>query len=391
MTDASHASIAAVRGATAVPGNTPAEILEHTTALLTALMTRNGLAHAQVVSALFTATADLDADFPAHAARRMGWDDVPMLCAREIPVPGSLPRIVRVMLTVRVHDPRARLVPVYLGEAAGLRPDLAPQPGSGATRRIAIVGLGQIGGSIGLALAGRGWRRVGFDRDAATLDAAEAAAAIDERAAGIAGACAGADLALIAVPVDALPRAIADAAASLPPGAALLDTGSARGPLTPALAAAAELGIAAVGGHPLAGSEGRGLAAARADLFRGAGFALMPAAVRVPEIIEALVHDIGARPGITDPLAHDRALARTSHLPYLLSCALLDEGAAAAASGLSGPGFRDMTRLAGSDPQMAGAYCRANASEIRAAWNALRERIEVRVAELPGAGGGPHG
>ena len=88
--------IAAVRGAVQVPANTSAHILASTVRLIEALMEKNGLDHARVVSALFTTTEDLDADFPAHAARRLGWTDVPMLNAREIPVPGSLPRVVRV-------------------------------------------------------------------------------------------------------------------------------------------------------------------------------------------------------------------------------------------------------------------------------------------------------
>jgi prephenate dehydrogenase len=374
-------TIAAVRGAATVPANDAPSILGGTAELLTALMSRNALRVDQVVSALFTVTADLDADFPAHAARRMGWDAVPMLCAREIPVPGALGHVVRVLLTVRVEQGRGPLWPAYLGRASALRPDLAPSPGS-PERRIAIVGLGQIGGSIGLALRGRGWRRVGFDLDPGALSDAEAAGAIDARASGVADACAGAELALIAVPVDAAAAAIDAAAAALPRGAALLDTGSARGPITPVLAAARDRGIAALGGHPLAGTEGRGFAAARGDLFQGAAFALMPAGAPIPAIVEALLRDLGARPVMTDPSTHDRALARASHLPYLLSCALRDAGAGAVAAGLTGPGFRDMTRLAASDPRMAEAFCRANAAEVASAWEALRVDLDRRVAAL---------
>lgn len=376
----SISAIAAVRGATTVPANEAAAILERTTALLEALVRRNRLTVDRIVSVLFTATADLDADFPAHAARRMGWDAVPMLCAREIPVPGSLARVVRVMLTVRV-DADAALVPVYLDGAAALRPDLAPRAAS-RERRVAIVGLGQIGGSIGLALRGRGWRRTGFDLDGRTLAAALDAGAIDAAAAGVAEACAGAELAVIAVPVDAVAGVVERAADALPPGAALIDTGSTRGPITAALAAARRRGVAALGGHPLAGAEGRGFAAAREDLFRGAAFALLPDGAAVPPVVEALVRDLRADPLFTEPAAHDRALARSSHLPYLLSCALRDTGAAAAAAGLAGPGFRGMTRLAESDPRMADAYCRANAVEIQSAWKELRAAVDRRVAEL---------
>src|SRR5262249_19176637 len=156
--------------------------------------------------------------------------------------------------------------------AAALRPDLsvaevkrrqaALRPSRGARkelRRVAIIGLGQIGGSIGLALGARGdWHRTGYDRARATMVRAHAAGVIDQEAPRLAAACSGADLAVIAVPVDALPRTIAAAARALPRGAALLDTGGARVPVTPALARAASGGVRAVGGHPIAGNEGRG-------------------------------------------------------------------------------------------------------------------------------------
>ncbi|MBI1799321.1 MAG: chorismate mutase, partial [Candidatus Eisenbacteria bacterium] len=126
----SRLQIVAVRGAVAVRANTAAEILSASARLLRALVAANGLDPSRIVSALFTTTADLDAEFPAHAARRLGWTDVPMLHAREIPVPGSMPRVVRVLITVRDVPASKQLVPVYLGEAAKLRPDLATSAGA---------------------------------------------------------------------------------------------------------------------------------------------------------------------------------------------------------------------------------------------------------------------
>ncbi|MBI5711453.1 MAG: chorismate mutase [Candidatus Eisenbacteria bacterium] len=379
-------TIAAVRGAVQVRANTAADVLEATTRLLVALLDANRLAPERVVSAVFTTTEDLDADFPAHAARRLGWSDVPMLNAREIPVPGAMERVVRVLLTVRDVPRGARLVPVYLDGAAALRPDLvtrAAPAASASARRLALIGLGQIGGSIGLSLAGApGWHRVGFDADAVTAGHAFAAGAVDELAPTLAAACAGAEIAVIATPVDTLAALVEAAAAALPPGAALLDTGSARGPVTPALRRAAARGIAAVGGHPSAGHEGRGFAAARAGLFAGAAFALLPVRGAVPDVVQALVRDLGARPVEVEPEAHDRALARTSHLPYLMACALRRLGGAEAARDLAGSGFRDMTRLAASDPRMAEAYCRANAREVAGAWRLLRDALDRRIAAL---------
>lgn len=406
--------IAAVRGAVPVGANRADAIVAATARLLTALLQVNRLAREQIVSAIFTATDDLDADFPAHAARQLGWTDVPLLNAREIPVPGAMPRVVRVLLTVSGVTPGARLHPVYLDEAAALRPDLAPgTPAAGATgdpvgarapgaaaggiapspeeplvlSRVAIIGLGQIGGSIARALAERrGWRRIGYDIDASAASAARAAGAIDEVAGSLADACAGADLAILATPVDTLPALVAAAAAALPEGAALLDTGSTRGPITAALEAAATRGIRAVGGHPIAGNEGHGFAASRADLFIDATFTLSPTPGGVPGIVTSLMRDLGARPLVVTPDRHDQALARTSHLPYLMACALRELGDEAAGQGLSGPGFRDMTRLAASDPRMAGAYCRTNARAIGAAWHALRESVDRAVAALERAG-----
>jgi prephenate dehydrogenase len=290
---------------------------------------------------------------------------------------------------------------VYLDGAAALRPDLtgaAPAraeesaigrrgPPREVAARLRIVGLGQIGGSIGLALGrGGGWHRVGWDRDRATRERAQAAGAVDEIAASLDAACRRAALAVIATPVDTLAALVARAAAHLPRGAALLDTGSARGPITPALLAAAARGVRAVGGHPIAGSEGRGLNAARADLFERSTFALLPARGAVPAIVRALVRDLGARALLVSPADHDRALARTSHLPYLVSRALAGVGRDAQRRGLSGPGFRGMTRLASSDPRVSLAYCRANRREIAAAWRALNEAIEREVKGLSRGG-----
>lgn len=380
-------SVAAVRGAISVPADTRDAIHTATMRLLAALVARHRLRAADVVSALFTTTPDLTADFPAHAARRLGWRDVPLLGATEMGVAGAPPRIVRVLLTVRGAAAARRLEPVYLDGAAALRPDLAPPAAPpGPARRVAIVGLGQIGGSLGLALgAAGGWTRVGCDARRGRAAAARRAGAIDVIAHSPEAACAGADLAVLAVPVDVLPTLIARAAAALPRGAALLDTGSTRRGVTAALRAAAARGVRACGGHPLAGHEGRGLASARAELFRGATFVLLPADTGVPRVVRELVRALGARARVVPAGAHDAALARTSHLPWVLACALARTGGAAARRGLSGPGFASMTRLAASDPRVARAYVGANLREVGAAWRELRVAVERELAKLRAA------
>jgi prephenate dehydrogenase len=382
-------TIAAVRGAISVRANRAADIREATGRLLETLIRRNGVTADKVVSAVFTATPDLTADFPAHSARRIGWTDVPLLGAVELAVPGAPERIVRVLLTLRDVPRGVRLVPIYLDEAAALRPDLASPPaatGAGASanrRRVALIGLGQIGGSLGLALeSAGGWHRVGFDARARVRREAHAKGAVDEVASTLETACRGAQLAVVAVPVDVLPDVIDRVAAALPEGAALLDTGSARaGGVTAALARASRR-VRAVGGHPIAGNERKGLAGASAQLFHGAPFALLPVRGGVPPIVRALVRDIGAEPSIVTPAEHDRALARTSHLPWLVSRALARLGAAAARRQLAGPGYASMTRLAASDPRIPAAYTRANAANVRAAWRALRADLDRAVRGL---------
>ena len=129
----SSLTLAAVRGAISVSANTVDAIRSATSRLLAELIERNQLTPANIVSAVFTATPDLTADFPAHSARRLGWSDVPLLGATEMSVPGAPKRIVRVLVTVRDVPRGEKLQPVYLDEAARLRPDLVPT-GSSAHR-----------------------------------------------------------------------------------------------------------------------------------------------------------------------------------------------------------------------------------------------------------------
>jgi chorismate mutase len=113
----------ALRGANSVECNQADAILSATDELMRELMDRNALGPEAMVSCIFTLTEDLDAEFPAVAARRLGLDRVPLLCAREVPVPGSMPRVIRVLMHYYAdagHVPRH----VYLGEAKALRADL---------------------------------------------------------------------------------------------------------------------------------------------------------------------------------------------------------------------------------------------------------------------------
>jgi chorismate mutase len=113
----------ALRGASSVERNEASAILDATDRVMRELMQRNALAADAMVSCIFTLTDDLNAEFPAVAARRLGLDRVPLLCAREVPVPGAMPRVIRVLLHYYAeedHEPQH----VYLGEARALRADL---------------------------------------------------------------------------------------------------------------------------------------------------------------------------------------------------------------------------------------------------------------------------
>lgn len=220
---------------------------------------------------------------------------------------------------------------------------------------IAILGLGLIGGSIGLAAReGDGastMRVVGFDPDEQTSLAAVAAGAIEQAAATAPQALADADVAFIAAPVGALAQGVRLALRHAPRGCVVTDVGSTKRALLAELAG--EPGIERfIGGHPLAGSEQGGIAHARADMFDGAAWCLMPSGD--PEArrrLARLIESFGAHTVKIDAEAHDRLLARISHLPHVfanvLVTGLADCSARERELAAAGPSFRDATRVAG--------------------------------------------
>lgn len=119
----------AVRGATTVEKDDAELVVEATMELLSTLAERNAFAHEQVVSAIFTVTPDITSEFPARAARELGWVDVPLLCAMEIATTRGLGHCIRVLLHVETDLPRSALRHVYLRDAAELRPDLSDGSG----------------------------------------------------------------------------------------------------------------------------------------------------------------------------------------------------------------------------------------------------------------------
>jgi chorismate mutase len=117
-------TVRALRGAITVGSDDPFEIRDATQELLDELLHLNGLDRDDVISGIFTVTADLASEFPAHGARLVGWRDIPMVCAQEAGVDGALPRCIRVLLHVHTWRPRSDMRHVYLRDAVMLRPDL---------------------------------------------------------------------------------------------------------------------------------------------------------------------------------------------------------------------------------------------------------------------------
>jgi len=113
-----------IRGATVVPSDTPSDIATCTKELLVSILNRNGLSTDDIISVLFTCTPDLVSAFPASSARDVGFSGVPLICAQEIPVPNSMPRVIRILIHAYTDRSKNEIDHVYLGEAQSLRKDL---------------------------------------------------------------------------------------------------------------------------------------------------------------------------------------------------------------------------------------------------------------------------
>jgi prephenate dehydrogenase len=225
--------------------------------------------------------------------------------------------------------------------------------------RILIVGTGLVGGSVGLALRTVSDAYViGVDADAANAERAKEAGAVDEVVPSAPDGAAEADVVLVATPVGEILAAVRGVAASARPGTVVTDVGSTKGTIVTEAETLLGRSRPFVGGHPMAGTEGEGIAAARADLFDGALWILTPTQHTDPDAfgrVNAMVTGLRARTLALDPDAHDRLVARVSHLPYAIATSLMAMTAAdgdprvfEAAAG----SFRDVTRTAGTNPRI---------------------------------------
>jgi prephenate dehydrogenase len=252
--------------------------------------------------------------------------------------------------------------------------------------RIAIVGLGLIGGSIALAVRER-WSSVlitAVDRPP-VLAHASSSGAIDRAASSVAD-IGPVDLIVLAAPVRQNVELLPQVMSLRPDGTVVTDVGGTKRDIVSAAAALPSGGTAFVGGHPIGGAERGGFGFARPDLFRGKPWIFTPAqpAAAMERLFE-FARGMGARPVTMDAEAHDRVMAYVSHLPQLTASVLMEVvGRAASSDGLrfAGRGLTDSTRLASSPASVWREICAANADDIGPAIDALIARLSDLRADL---------
>ena len=244
-------------------------------------------------------------------------------------------------------------------------------------RQMTIVGVGLLGGSLGMICKQQGLVEtiVGTGRRVENLKTAVALKAIDRYSTDLAEAASGSDLLLLATPVDTFEDAVKTCAPRLSRAAIVTDVGSVKGRLVTRLEALVPDDIAVVGGHPIAGKEKSGVAAATMDLFRGTRCILTPTPRTHPDAlakIRRLWECTGAQVSEMDPDLHDRVLGAVSHLPHIVAYALVNAIASIQTSqtpdldllAFSGGGYRDTTRIAASSAEMWRDICLWNRDNL---------------------------
>jgi prephenate dehydrogenase len=257
--------------------------------------------------------------------------------------------------------------------------------------RIAVIGVGLIGGSLALAARERvGAEIVGHDPDPEAIRIACERGALQWAAASLPEAVDGADVVVIAAPVGRLADLARRVLAAAPAGTVVTDVGSTKRQIAPLLA-----DPRFIGGHPLAGAETGGVAHARADLFDGATWYLTPAESTdgiLYERLHRLIGALGARPVAIEPDAHDAVMAAVSHLPHILANVLVSDAAAVLTGQgerlpASGPSFRDATRVAGANSAIWTDIYLANREALLRRIDAVSARL-LEVRDLLHAGDG---
>ena len=248
--------------------------------------------------------------------------------------------------------------------------------------RIAIVGLGLIGGSLGLDLTRAGHPVVGIARRAETAELALSLGAVSAAGTDLA-LVADADVVFICTPIDVVVTTAAALVPHLSAAAVLTDVASVKGAIVPAIEA---LWPGFVGGHPMAGKAEAGLAVAEANLFRGRPYVLTPTAATQPEALErvgAIAARLGAHLSHCHPTQHDRAVAWISHLPVMVSSSLIlacqgeaDPAILALAQTLASSGFQDTSRVGGGVPDLGTLMARHNRAALLDALTQYQHQLE---------------
>jgi len=238
--------------------------------------------------------------------------------------------------------------------------------------RLAILGLGLLGGSVAIAARERGLARtiVGAGRRRGPLDLALERGIVDE-AGDVATVSRGADLVLLATPVSSMTSVLAEVAQQFAPGAIVTDVGSVKGPVVATLPGLLPAGMSFVGSHPMAGSHLKGVENARGDLFEGACCVVTPLADTDPDATARIARfwaAVGSHVLERRPEDHDLQAAWISHAPHALAFAFAHAlgGAPHDAGSMVGSGFRDFTRIARSDAELWGDILRANRKALAA-------------------------
>lgn len=259
-------------------------------------------------------------------------------------------------------------------------------------RRVAVIGLGLMGGSIGLAAKARGlpWEFVGYTRTPSRGRIALRRGAVDRLAATPAEAVAGADIAVFCAPVESIARLVNEAKPGFARGMVVTDVASTRGVVDAQIPALIKgTGAVFVGSHPVAGSERQGIEAARADLYEGATVLLTapgkPNAAAVGRVRKFWTA-LGAQCRMIDSAAHDRVLARTSHLPHmvasLLAATVGRPGGRRDLGAFCGRGFADTSRVAEGSPEVWLDIVRTNRSNLADELQAFRAHVDRLIQAL---------
>lgn len=252
-------------------------------------------------------------------------------------------------------------------------------------RKVALIGTGLIGGSLGIALRERALveKIVGYDRDPDACQEAVKLGAVDAKAESAAEAVHDADLVILAVPVMSTIELLKEVLPMIKSGALITDVGSTKGSIMATVEAIIPPEVYFIGGHPMAGSEESGIEGADPALLENAIYVLSPGPVTPQTVVEhfsQMLEEAGAQPLILDPFIHDRAVASVSHLPQIIAATLVQSVAGISdmelVRTLAAGGFRDSTRIALSDPDVWRDICVSNRWALLAALKQFKESLD---------------